>query len=170
MRKEYKAGNGFDRTKKIGIISVEAVVIAYFCIYNYAWNVDTTFLFFVFVLIGIVFGYLTNKIMDWYKKSIRYVVTDEGLLVGREGKEQLYRWEEFSGVRMERVAYFSLFPVVYVISRKDDFGKVTKRDMKISNVVSGIVELTEDVIRLTKGYAEVDQEVYRRIKTYKVIK
>lgn len=158
MGKTYRIGRRFRKLQYASVVVNCLIVFGFYFIYRYVYEdvapqLVGAPLALLFLLLAVVISRLTLSLSDKYAASVRYTPTDEGLHIVQGKKERLYRWEEFSGARLEEFRFRGVFPVVFQVGGKS---------MMLEQNLDELCELTCRVFERIKPYARIDEELIKR--------
>ena len=158
MEKTYRIGRRFRKLKYISAIVNCLIVFGFYFIYRFVFE-DTAPQFvgaplaLLFVLLCAVTARLTLNAWDKYAASVRCVPAEDGLHVMQGKREQFYRWEEFSGAKMQEFRFHGAFPVVF---------QVAGNSMMLNQQLDDLCGLTCEIFERIAPYARLDPELVKR--------
>ena len=158
MEKTYRIGRRFRKLKYFSAIVNCLIVFGFYFIYRFLFEgiapqLAGAPLALLFVLLGAVTARLTLSAWDKYAASVRCVLTEDGLRVIQGRTEQLYRWEEFSGAKMQEFRFHGAFPVVF---------QAAGRSMMLNQHLDDLCGLTCEIFERIAPYAKLDPRLIQR--------
>ena len=160
MNKSYRIGRRFRKMQYASVAVNCLIVFAFYFIYRFIF--EGLFPQFVsgpmaliFLLLAVAVARLTLRFSDKYAASVCYTPTRDGLLYTRGKRELLYRWEEFSGAKLEEFRFRGVFPVEFQVSGKP---------MMLNQNLDGLCELTSEIFERIRPYAALAPELVKRAK------
>lgn len=158
MEKTYRIGRRFRKLQYVSVAVNCLIVFGFYFIYRFIFeDIWPQFvgapLALLYVLLGAVAARLTLSLSDKYAAGVRYTPVEEGLHAVEGKKEQFYRWEEFSGARLEEFRFRGVFPVVFQIAGKS---------VMLNQHVDGLCELTCEIFERIAPYAQLNPELVKR--------
>ncbi len=158
MGKTYRIGKRFRRIEYLSTAVNCLVVFCFYFIYRYLFAqlfpaFSDVALAAVFLLLGAATAKLTLYVAKRYAGAVSYRVTDEGLLAVTGKREQLYRWQDFSGARLIEFQFRGPFPVEFQVSGKP---------MMLEQNIEGLCALTGEVFAHIAPYVPLKPELVKR--------
>lgn len=158
MEKTYRVGRRFRKLKYISAVVNCLIVFGFYFIYRFIFEDAAPQLVgaplaLLFAALGAITARLTLRAWDKYAASVRCVLTEDGLRVAQGKREVFYRWEEFSGAKMEEFRFSGVFPVAFQIAGKR---------VMLNQSIDGLCELTGEIFERIAPYARLDPELIRR--------
>ena len=158
MGKTYRIGRRYRKMQYASVVVNCLIVFAFYFIYRFL--LEGLFPRFVgaplaltFLLLGVLVAHLTLRYTDRYAASVRYALTDEGLIYECGKRRQLYRWEDFSGATLQEYQFRGVFPVEF---------QVGGQPMMLNQSVDGLCELTCGIFEQIAPYARLDPKLVKR--------
>ena len=158
MNKTYRIGRRFRKMQYASVVVNCLVVFAFYFIYRFIFEeVFPQFvggpMALVFLFLGVVVSRLTLYFSGKYAAGVRYTVTAEGLAAVQGKKEHLYRWEDFSGAKLEEFRFRGVFPVVFQIAGKA---------IMLNQYVDDLCGLTCEIFEKIAPYAALAPDLAKR--------
>lgn len=158
MEKTYRVGRRFRKLQYVSVAVNCLIVFGFYFIYRFIFESLSPRLVgaplaLLFVLFGVIAARLTLSVSDKYAAGVRYTPTEEGLRAVQGKKELFYRWEDFSGARLEEFRFRGVFPVVFQIAGKP---------VMLNQHVDGLCDLTCEIFKRVAPYARLDPELIKR--------
>lgn len=158
MNKTYRIGRRFRKMQYASVAVNCLVVFAFYFIYRFIFEgLFPRFvgapMALVFLLLGVIVARLTLRFSDRYAAGVRYTLTEEGLAAVQGKKERLYRWEDFSGAKLEEFRFRGVFPVEF---------QIAGRPVMLNQYIDGVCELTAEIFEQIAPYAQLDPELIKR--------
>lgn len=136
-KKQYTYGKRFDRMRLLALFLYECLVFVFYFIYRYLFKAEGSLLVILFVGIAIVVAFLTFKIGDKLKHTLRYEVGEDGLKVVNGTKETVYDWSAFSEAQTKGLNLLDRYPVYFTVNNKR---------LELSQYVDHVSELGYDIM------------------------
>ena len=160
MEKTYRIGRRFRKLQYASVVVNCLIIFGFYFIYRFIFSgISPRFvgapLALLFVLVGVIAAKVTLKVSDKYAAGVRCTLTKNGLRVVRGKQEQFYRWEDFSGARLEEFRFRGVFPVAF---------QVSGRQVMLNQYLDGLCELTYEIYERIAPYAELDPELVKQAK------
>lgn len=158
MERTYRIGRRFRKLQYVSVAVNCLIVFGFYFIYRFIFEgVAPQFvgapLALAFALLGVITARLTLWASDKYAASVRYTPAEDGLHVMLGKKEQFYRWQEFSGARLEEFRFRGVFPVVFQIAGKS---------VMLNQHVDELCDLTCEIFERIAPYAQLEPELVQR--------
>lgn len=158
MEKTYRIGRRFRKLQYVSVVVNCLIVFGFYFIYRFIFaDASPQFvgapLALLFVLLGAVVARLTLSAWKKYAASIRCVLTENGLRVVQGKRELFYRWEEFSGAKMQEFRFHGAFPVVF---------QVAGNSVMLNQYLDDLCGLTCEVFEQIAPYAQLDPALVKR--------
>lgn len=165
MGKTYRIGRRFRKLQYASVVVNCLIVFGFYFIYRYVYEdvapqLVGAPLALLFLLLAVVISRLTLSVSGKYAASVRYTPTDEGLHIVHGKREQLYRWEEFSGAKLEEFRFRGVFPVVFQVAGKSlmleqNLDELCELTCRIFEQIAPYVQLDESLVKLAKDMSGV---------------
>lgn len=160
MEKTYRIARRFRKLQYVSVAVNCLIVFGFYFIYRFIFEGISPQLVgaplaLLFALLGVITARLTLRWSDRYAASVRYVLTEDGLRAVRGKREQFYRWEEFSGAKLEEFRFRGVFPVAFQIAGKP---------MMLNQNVDELCDLTCEIFDRIAPYARLDPELVKRAR------
>ena len=158
MGKTYRIGRRLRKLKYVSAIVNCLIVFGFYFIYRFVFEDISPQLVgaplaLLFVLLGAVTARLTLSAWDKYAASVHCTVTEKGLRVTQGKREQFYRWEEFSGAKMQEFRFHGAFPVTFQIAGES---------VMLNQSLDDLCGLTCEIFERIAPYAQLDPELIQR--------
>lgn len=158
MGKTYRVGRRFRKLQYVSAVVNCLIVFGFYFIYRFIFEdiapqLAGAPLALLFVLLGVVTARLTLSAWNKYAASVRCVLTEDGLRVTQGKREQFYRWEEFSGAKMQEFRFHGAFPVVF---------QVAGNSIMLNQQLDDLCGLTREIFERIAPYARLDPELIKR--------
>ena len=160
MNKTYRIGRRFRKMQYLSVAINCLIVFGFYFIYRFIFEgIAPRFvggpLALIYLLLAVVVAKLTLLFSDKYAASVCYTPTRDGLLYTQGKRELLYRWEEFSGAKLEEFRFRGVFPVEFQVNGKP---------LMLNQNLDGLCELTSEILERIRPYASPDPELVKRAK------
>lgn len=158
MEKRYRIGRRFRKLKYLSVAVNGSIVFVFYFIYRFVFgeafpDFVGAPLALVFLLLGVLAARVTVFVADRYASGVEYRVTEAGLYERAGRREELYKWEDFSGAKLQEFQFRGVLPVEF---------QIAGRPMMLNQYVDGLSELTAEIFARIAPYAPLDPELVKR--------
>lgn len=158
MEKTYRMGRRFRKLPYISAVVNCLIVFGFYFIYRFIFeDAAPQFVGAPLALLFAALGAVTARLTLWawakYAAGVRCVLTEKGLRVIQGKRELFYRWEEFSGAKMQEFRFHGAFPVAFQIAGKP---------VMLNQYLDDLCGLTCEIFERIAPYARLDPELIQR--------
>lgn len=158
MEKTYRIGRRFRKLQYVSVAVNCLIVFGFYFIYRFIFEgMAPQFvgapLALLFLLLGVIAARLTLSLSGKYAAGVRCVLTEDGLRVEQGKRKRFYRWEDFSGAKLEEFRFRGVFPVVF---------QIAGTPVMLNQHLDDLCGLTCEIFERIAPYARLDPELIKR--------